>query len=151
MGGRLPLQGSRSHVTITGVRYGEAGPFAVAVWAKLRLSDSSSLSYIYSHNSTAATSWESSPNTVGILIPDREHPGYGVVRAVLRDSTDTADAAGGSTFFVDSSGCVANQDCGRPKNETLVSSSCAPSAAAGDSLCGPLCGCRQRCGTEAEL
>lgn len=119
----LPLllpQGSRSYVTIPDVPYGEAGPFAVAVWAKLRLSSDGALSYVFSHNNTAAAGWDSSPNTVGILVPDKEHPGYGVVRAVLRDSTDDAASAGSSTFFVDSSGCVANQDCGRPKNETLV-------------------------------
>lgn len=57
--------------------------------------------YLFSHTSLGSTPGYS-PNQVGIYLPDAGHPAYGLVRAILKDSTDS------STYlvFLDSDGMV---------------------------------------------
>ena len=43
-------------------------------------------------------------------MPERGHPDYGVLRAIVRDSTDAANN-GTASLFLDSDGCVSSPHC----------------------------------------
>ena len=58
---------------------------------------------------------------MAVFFPERDHPDFGVARAMLRDATDVR-TNGTDPFYLDSSGCVAS------------SAACTPAAAGAANL-----------------
>ena len=54
-------------------------------------------------------------------MPERGHPDYGVVRAIVRDAADAASRSP-APFFLDSDGCVADPSCPSAPPNTNASS-----------------------------
>ncbi|EFN59099.1 hypothetical protein CHLNCDRAFT_137883 [Chlorella variabilis] len=111
----------QSYVSIPGLEYGQGGGLAVAFWAKVRPHSGASMDYAYSHTNAANTDYAFDPNTVAVFFPERDHPDFGVARAMLRDATDVR-TNGTDPFYLDSSGCVAS------------SAACTPAAAGAANL-----------------
>lgn len=115
-------QQSGSYVTLPGVTYGQRGPFALAVWAKPRLSAGTSLDYLLSHNGTdtapsqaldprsAPPAARPLPNQVQLYIPEKDHPDYGILRAIVHGASDPPINAT-SPIYLDSDGCVSDPGC----------------------------------------
>ncbi|GAB4817823.1 hypothetical protein N2152v2_004869 [Parachlorella kessleri] len=91
-------------VVLDNVPYGLDGSFAISLWMR-RLPDSNfsgdAFQYIYSH-SGIATAAAYSPNQVQLYIADKDHPAYGLVRAIVKDESDTTNAL----VYLDSDGRV---------------------------------------------
>lgn len=100
----------QTHVSIPGISYGESGPFAVSFWAKPDLSGGSLYEYAFSQNATTTLNISTDPNLVEIYFPQLGHPDTGIVRTMVRDSTDT-ETSPGDPMFIDSDGCIANPYC----------------------------------------
>lgn len=59
---------------------------------------------------------------VALYLPERDHPDYGVARAMLRDSTDVR-TNGSEPFYLDSDGCISTVRTCNPagvRNDSLV-------------------------------
>ncbi|KAK9823790.1 hypothetical protein WJX72_005525 [[Myrmecia] bisecta] len=93
----------QSEVVLDSVPYGRQGPWAINIWMRSTSAVGEAFQYIYSHNSTtsAATSWDA--NQVRLFFPETQHPAYGVLRAITKDSTNTYQGDS-SISFLDSSG-----------------------------------------------
>uniref|UniRef100_A0A1D1ZX47 LamG-like jellyroll fold domain-containing protein n=1 Tax=Auxenochlorella protothecoides TaxID=3075 RepID=A0A1D1ZX47_AUXPR len=108
-----------SHVSIPGLSYGQAGPWALGVWARWNVTNGTASAYVLSQNKTTNVEASLDPNTVGLYLPELGNPSYGLVRAVVQDSTATH----GNTsvpLFLDSNGCIADILCTNQKNFTLI-------------------------------
>ena len=58
---------------------------------------------------------------VAVYLPERQHPNYGVVRAMVRDASDVR-TNGSTPFYLDSGGCVsANAACTAAANAANAS------------------------------
>ncbi|KAI3433616.1 hypothetical protein D9Q98_003425 [Chlorella vulgaris] len=95
----------RSYVSIPGLQYGQGGQLAVAMWVKAQPGPGSSMDYAFSHANALTTDLGMDPNVVALYLPERDHPDYGVARAMLRDSTDVR-TNGSEPFYLDSDGCI---------------------------------------------
>lgn len=87
------------------ISYGKKGPFALSLWVKPSLSHGDSLEYLYSH-STALEQ-----DSVQLYFPQVDHPNYGVIRAIVRDSSDPPANSSLGVTYIDSNGCVTDVSC----------------------------------------
>ena len=56
---------------VPGLTYGQAGPWALAVWVKPRLDDGTSFDYVLSHAATGASDFAFQPNEARRLLGGR--------------------------------------------------------------------------------
>ncbi|KAL4426385.1 hypothetical protein ABPG77_004679 [Micractinium sp. CCAP 211/92] len=115
------VQESQAYVQIPGLHYGQQGGFGLAIWAKLYPSGDMSMDYILSHTGLFVTDYAFDPNEVALFVPEQNHPAFGVVRAIVRDSTDTRTNGTDIPMYLDSNGCVADPLCAAPTNKSLFS------------------------------
>lgn len=97
-------------VKIPGIKYGQSGSFAVSFWLKVRENTGSDLNYAYSHIGPAGAEIEDATSEVHLYLPEQAHPHYGVLRSIVRDSSDGKQDASDPTYL-DSDGCVVDPDC----------------------------------------
>ncbi|GAB4816757.1 hypothetical protein N2152v2_003803 [Parachlorella kessleri] len=109
-----------SYVTIPGVEYGAGGPFAISLWVKADVINGAEVEYIYSHSTGQQTRSPSGPNQAGqagsrvhLYTAEPGHLAFGVMRTLIRDSTDMADDPTGF-LFLDSDGCISSNGCVGP-------------------------------------
>lgn len=92
-------------VLLDTVPYAASGPFAVNLWMR-RLPganlNGSYYSYLYSHTGDTINPSGQSPNQVALYLPNKGHPAYGVVRAIVADASDS----GPDLFYLDSDGTL---------------------------------------------
>lgn len=100
----------KTYISIPGVSYGESGPFAISFWAKPNLSYGALYEYAFSQNATTTVNISTDPNLVEIYFPQVGQPDTGIVRTMVRDSTDT-EINPADPMFIDSDGCIANPSC----------------------------------------
>ncbi|KAL4430893.1 hypothetical protein ABPG75_006149 [Micractinium tetrahymenae] len=114
-------QERQAYVQIPGLQYGQEGGFGLAIWAKLRPSGNMSMDYILSHTGRFVTDYAFDPNEIALYVPEQNHPAFGVVRAIVRDSTDATTNGTDIPMYLDSNGCVADPLCAAPTNRSLFS------------------------------
>lgn len=61
---------------------------------------------------------------IQLYAPQRDHPNYGVLRAIVRDRTD-GSVNGSMPFYLDSDGCVSDPGCSSAQRNTTVVRRCA--------------------------
>lgn len=104
-------QMNQSVVRIPNVRYGEDGPFALALWVRLRINGGESLDYVLSQNGTGSLLNSLGPNVVGLYLPESGHRDHGVVRGIVRDGDDVTEGSDPMfPLYVDSNGCVSSSN-----------------------------------------
>jgi len=95
-------------LTLDPVPYAAEGPFAVNFWFRNNDSSGNSFEYVYSHSGDDDMSFNPFyPNQLHVYIPEASHIAHGVVRTIMKDSTDVYEGASSETFL-DSDGFVAN-------------------------------------------
>eukprot|EP00884_Botryococcus_braunii_P015271 jgi/Botrbrau1/2427/Bobra.0395s0049.1 len=94
-----------SAVVLEPVAYGQSGPFAINLWFKVNSVLGDAFQYLYSHTISNAmgSGWDA--NQVRLYFPEMGHPAFGVVRSIVKDSTDI-DRGSASIVFVDSDGQI---------------------------------------------
>lgn len=96
-------------VALDPVPYAADGSFSVNLWVKPGNMSGDGLGYLFSHRSTDANTTGTSgfgPNQIQILMPEEDHPSYGVVRAYVKDSLDPVTATPNAMVYLDSDGSV---------------------------------------------
>ncbi|DBB09176.1 TPA: hypothetical protein ACH3X3_007776 [Trebouxia sp. C0006] len=94
-----------SRVELPAAPYGTQGPWAINLWFKPSSEYGTSFQYLYSHNSTQCYNYTACPyaaNQIRLYYPETGHPAYGVIRALVKDSTDTSNRGS----YTDSDGRV---------------------------------------------
>ncbi|KAL3149191.1 hypothetical protein ABBQ32_002019 [Trebouxia sp. C0010 RCD-2024] len=94
-----------SRIELPPVRYGRQGPWAVNFWFKPSNEYGFQFQYLFSHNSTQFsnyTEYAATANQIRLYFPETGHPAYGILRALVKDSSDTANV----TSHTDSDGRV---------------------------------------------
>jgi hypothetical protein len=121
-----------SSLTIPGVTYGQQGPFTVSFWAKPRIDNGQTTEYAFSHASAeaaaSADSIATEPNVIQIYWPQKQHPSYGVVRAIVRDNEDGVVQDPNFPTYLDSKGCVADGACNSTPTASATPAAAAPAA-----------------------
>ncbi|KAK9815241.1 hypothetical protein WJX72_000491 [[Myrmecia] bisecta] len=94
-------------IYLDGVPYGHSGTFAINMWFKLNTTDPSGVlfGYMLSQTANSTRSNVSTTNvfhedTIALFLPQAGHPAAGLLRAVVKDSTDLGDMQS----FIDSDG-----------------------------------------------
>lgn len=59
------------------------------------------------------------PAQVALYLPDQSNPSYGVVRAIVHDSTDRQASGSSVPLYLDSNGCISDINCDNAKNLSL--------------------------------
>lgn len=86
------------------LRYGAFdGQFAINLWFKRAVGYGYGFEYLFSHGGTdfpgQQVGYDFTPNQVQLYIPESSHPAHGIVRAIVKDSTDSSIVS-----FLDSDG-----------------------------------------------
>ncbi|DBA77316.1 TPA: hypothetical protein ACH3X2_000838 [Trebouxia sp. C0005] len=98
-------QANTSRIELPAVPYGTQGPWTINLWFKPSSEYGGSFQYLYSHNSTQCYNYTACPyaaNQIRLYYPETGHPAYGVIRALVKDSTDTSNRGS----YTDSDGRV---------------------------------------------
>lgn len=88
----------------------DSGPvsFTINLWFKAGNSTGGLFQYLFSHMGDRDGS-EWGPNQISIYVPEQQHPRYGVVRAVIKDTTnEDNNTSGGQQIYLDSDGLVSD-------------------------------------------
>lgn len=107
-------QDQLSAVFLDNIPYGRTGRFAVGLWFRGDNSTGDLFQYILGHGNVPSSLVANVTNfpreeTVTIYLPEFDHPGAGLVRVIVIDSTDLS-----GLVFVDSDGQISNNSARRP-------------------------------------
>eukprot|EP00216_Chloropicon_sp_CCMP2111_P006625 CAMPEP_0198234118 /NCGR_PEP_ID=MMETSP1446-20131203/211_1 /TAXON_ID=1461542 ORGANISM="Unidentified sp, Strain CCMP2111" /NCGR_SAMPLE_ID=MMETSP1446 /ASSEMBLY_ACC=CAM_ASM_001112 /LENGTH=1741 /DNA_ID=CAMNT_0043914847 /DNA_START=161 /DNA_END=5386 /DNA_ORIENTATION=- len=92
-------------VQLDSVPYGTNGPFSINFWVKQGQGNTDwvgEFEYIFSHTSTSVTDgpfFPFSENQIHMFLPKVSHPAHGILRAVVKDSTDLYTGSNSQTFL----------------------------------------------------
>ncbi|DBA97374.1 TPA: hypothetical protein ACH3X1_015103 [Trebouxia sp. C0004] len=82
--------------------------FTINLWFKAGNTSGGLFQYLFSHMGDPDGS-EWGPNQISIYVPEQQHPRYGVVRAVIKDTSNEDDStSSGQQIYLDSDGLVSD-------------------------------------------
>ena len=95
-------------ISLDPVPYAEDGPFTVNFWIKNKDASGSTFEYVYSHAGDDDNGFNPFyPNQIQIYMPEVSHPAHGVIRTIVKDSSDVYQGKQ-SELWLDSDGWLGN-------------------------------------------
>lgn len=99
-----------TYLKIPNVTYGASGPFTISFWLQVKENSGSDLNYAFSQIGPTGANIDDASSQVHLYLPEQSHPHYGVLRAIVLDTTDPIEDPTDPTYL-DSDGCVVDPDC----------------------------------------
>ena len=99
---------ANSHIELDPVPYAQGGAFGVNFWIRNKESDGLSFEYIFSHPGEDDSDFSPFyPNQLHVYLPEMDHPGFGVIRTIVKDDDDVYEGIHSETFL-DSDGITSS-------------------------------------------